>query len=461
MNQIYLIPTYVDDYDEYGMGSWLAGAASGAATGASVGSIIPGWGTAAGAIIGGVSGLLKGISGDKKEKEAEAQAKKDMLLEKNSMLAQNRLQGLDNSANIPTFAKGGSLSAKKAKEILRDGKVHGKPLTAAQKRYFGWIAGGSKADGGKLPEGSATLKDAKDYVKAFPDEMKMGEEVEYEHTGNKKLAQRIAADHIKDFMKMTGTPGYYSALKQTGISDELNKMRLGGEIPRFGFFPTGGVLPTVFDMSQYNRLSEVSGPVRRDYYPVDYVGGTSPEQLGVDRGNIGKVDLTALTKQHAARTNKPLPEGYVGTVPATQNGYDYPMNEIAMQRYGAIPNLWQVSQKGKDYNYQLDPATGKLSTPSLRQMRSASDEKFRETMTPKEHLDYRQRRKQVEDYKANGGMIETNFLTEYKTGGTHEENSLGGIPVGGKARVEQGEYRFDDITTGESYIFSNRLPYTK
>lgn len=37
-----------------------------------------------------------------------------------------------------------TISAAKAKKILKDGKVHGKKLTPAQKRYFGWIAGGKK-----------------------------------------------------------------------------------------------------------------------------------------------------------------------------------------------------------------------------------------------------------------------------------------------------------------------------
>jgi MYND finger len=40
--------------------------------------------------------------------------------------------------------KGKGLSAQKAKEILRDGTVHGQPLTEKQKRYFGWLAGGRK-----------------------------------------------------------------------------------------------------------------------------------------------------------------------------------------------------------------------------------------------------------------------------------------------------------------------------
>lgn len=42
------------------------------------------------------------------------------------------------------MAKRKRVSIAKAKKILEDGKVRGKSLTAAQKRYFGWIAGGSK-----------------------------------------------------------------------------------------------------------------------------------------------------------------------------------------------------------------------------------------------------------------------------------------------------------------------------
>lgn len=38
----------------------------------------------------------------------------------------------------------GTLSSAKAKEILRDGTAKGKPLTDKQKRYMGWVSGGSK-----------------------------------------------------------------------------------------------------------------------------------------------------------------------------------------------------------------------------------------------------------------------------------------------------------------------------
>lgn len=39
--------------------------------------------------------------------------------------------------------KGGKLSKAKAKEILKDGTVHGKKLTKKQKGYFGAVAGGN------------------------------------------------------------------------------------------------------------------------------------------------------------------------------------------------------------------------------------------------------------------------------------------------------------------------------
>ncbi len=43
---------------------------------------------------------------------------------------------------------GGDLSSAKAKEMLRDGTANGKKLTGKQKRYFGWVAGGRKAENG-------------------------------------------------------------------------------------------------------------------------------------------------------------------------------------------------------------------------------------------------------------------------------------------------------------------------
>jgi hypothetical protein len=71
-----------------------------------------------------------------------------------------------------------------------------------------------------------------------------------------------------------------------------------------------------------------------------------------------------------------------------------------------------------------------------------------------------------ENVLAHGGESDSSSgdrLTEFSGGGTHEENSLGGIPIGlgpnGKMNsVEEGEtrYEFDD----GGYIFSNRIDTT-
>jgi hypothetical protein len=59
------------------------------------------------------------------------------------------------SAFLDKYVAGGPTTAK-AKEMLRDGSVHGHPLTDKQKRYFGWIAGGRKQDGGPLDQYQGT-----------------------------------------------------------------------------------------------------------------------------------------------------------------------------------------------------------------------------------------------------------------------------------------------------------------
>lgn len=53
-------------------------------------------------------------------------------------------------SRVKILEQGGALNATKAKEMLRDGTAHGKKLTAKQKRYFGYVAGGGtpKAENG-------------------------------------------------------------------------------------------------------------------------------------------------------------------------------------------------------------------------------------------------------------------------------------------------------------------------
>ena len=312
MNNVYIIPTFNDDPEMYGFGSWLktnAGNVLKTIGGAAL--VATGLGASAGVgmMASGVGGMVSNAGQSKEDETISAQLED----KKKDILAQSRLSGLNQYTNTATFKKGG-----------------------------------------KLPEGNATLKEAKEYLKMFPEEMEMGEEVEYEHTGNQKLAQRIAADHIKDYLKMTGTPGYYSAMKEAGISDELNKMANGGLFE----YKNGGI----------------------------YI---KPE-------NKGK--FTSWAKKHGMSVKEAASK-----VMANKENYS--------------PTIVKRANFAKNFAH------------------------------------------------ANGGIISStgigesplDFLTEYKNGGTHEESPYGGIPVGGKARVEEGEYRFDDPDSGESYIFSNRF----
>jgi peptidoglycan hydrolase-like protein with peptidoglycan-binding domain len=52
-------------------------------------------------------------------------------------------------ASPGNYAKGGMISRSKAREILHDGTVHGKPITEKQRRFFGYMAT-RKAEGGMI-----------------------------------------------------------------------------------------------------------------------------------------------------------------------------------------------------------------------------------------------------------------------------------------------------------------------
>lgn len=371
----------------------------------------------------------------------------------------------------------------------------------------------SLAAGGHLPEGNATLKEAKDFAKKFPLEMKMGEEVEYEHTGNKKLAQRIAADHVKDYLKMTGTPGYYTAMKQAGISDELNKMDLttmknGGvlsvekakEILKHGKVygkPLSerqkGLFGLIAGGGQYNPDRANGGPV----YPKggaaiwDAMGGPMYANGGFT--NVAPQDTVIANN----KVRKPL-------IPNTQA---YADSVVAVEPIGSMKARQALANVGKRFGTVTGPSDTRFSAaPQVSAYEGVQDtfnslvnrsvpmEQFRiappinlARPTPIQQMDTESFSNYMRQYypinRAFGGSVpgfagtgrildvgsttgrnqnnntdfEKNIVTKYDTGGTHEENRYGGIQVGPKARVEEGEYRFDDPDTGESYIFSNRF----
>ena len=107
--------------EEFGAGGILAQAGAGAASGALAGSVVPGWGTAIGAIGGFLGGLWKGIRGNKQDKQQEELQKQQLAMQQQQqqdmLLAQQPVDPLINQPGMtqvsneyaPTFACGGKV----------------------------------------------------------------------------------------------------------------------------------------------------------------------------------------------------------------------------------------------------------------------------------------------------------------------------------------------------------------
>jgi len=144
------------------------------------------------------------------------------------------------SLNIPNYAEGGelntnsnkmatTLTAEKAKKILKDGKVNGKPLTDKQKRYFGFIAGGgvpSKAEGGNLSREKDYGSKKKPYPKVKSGDFAGGgRSYPIPTKANAVDALRLAGLHGRDDVKAKVYKRYPSLRKAEG--GELDELGLG------------------------------------------------------------------------------------------------------------------------------------------------------------------------------------------------------------------------------------------
>jgi hypothetical protein len=339
---------------EYGLGSWLGDNVGNIAqtVGGTALMFVPGGQPiGAGMLVGGASGFAKDAIGNKNEKDLNAQNTK-------ALIGQNRLAQHTNQQMIPTFAAGGMLAG------------------AGNMNAYGYNL---MAKGGHLPEGKATLKEAKEFLKLYPDEMKSGTEVEYEHTGNKKLAERIAADHIKDHLTMTGgDPGYYKRLQAAGISDELNKMP---QVMAEGGPLTAPIKRPLTDKEFMNKI------VQYGYHDnLDSLKVMTPEQ-----------------RQSLIPPGSPL--GYEKVLKGTQNtgGFKYYDTEKPINKTKPLNTTYGTYAGGGYFGPAGSISGGIGDVPSFND-------------------------KQI--------------VTQYSGGGTHQQNPNGGIPIG-KAKVEEGEVRVD------------------
>lgn len=158
-------------------------------------------------------------------------------------------------------------------------------------------------------------------------------------------------------------------------------------------------------------------------------------EYGVDSANF------ANSRAYLERLRGADTSGKGSTVPQAFGARSIAMMTPAqMYKETVVNNNPSKVVRTSKYSAEYNPITGVKSTP-LELMKGA----YYPSSIPTK--------------KSHGGMIDNNVVsssnldgvTQYSTGGTHEENSLGGIPIGRKSSVEQGEVRYKD------YIFSNRL----
>lgn len=119
-----------------------------------------------------------------------------------------------------SYGNGGSISAMKARKILKDGTIRGKKLTPRQRRFFGFIAGGGKPR--KNFDGGGTLAPAP-YVLGF-----LGDLGEYISTLSNKPVPMQAA---KTYAPTVDFSQERSALNEQGrvarATNALNARNLG------------------------------------------------------------------------------------------------------------------------------------------------------------------------------------------------------------------------------------------
>jgi hypothetical protein len=356
--------------DDYGLGSWLGrnignvaqvvGGAVLTATGAGATVGIP-------MMISGGGGVAKDAVDNKQARDQVSDQLNTNQLTSNQAIAQKRL-GEYNANNtqqlIPTMGLGGNID----EQSTMKGYGYNMMGNGGMVENPAWYRSNalSMAKGGSLPKGTSTLKEAKEFVKLYPKEMEFGQQTEFEHTGNKTLALRIAADHVKDSIKINqgGEPDYYQKLQAIGISDELNKM------PQMG---KGGFL-SVDKAKEILKDGTIKGKKitdRQKRYFGFIAGGGTPNKI--DGGILPSYGTGGLLDK--------------------------------------LPSTGRILDNNK---------TGNLN---------------------------------------NGQSNNPTIFTEYRGGGTHEESSIGGIPIGDKARVEDGETRVA-LKDGD-YIFSDKILYNK
>lgn len=247
------------------------------------------------------------------------------------------------------------LTPKKAQEILRDGTVHGKPLTGKQKRFFGWMSqkhyhmkpyledGGAIVPDGITAQAGSTVyvSDPKDpRLKAYQDSLFL--------FNNSKAVQDYYKKQGYKQENSWSVPSDYINQANAAMSDLKNRvnkrakesstLRLSKGTPVPFLFNNKGQVYYKDDSNIFERMTGEGNEIYgRDVYnkaATNYVNRLVPKDGMtplLDMYNAGFVDIDAPT-QYLHPTIKPhISVGFSGTG-AKRGNYDevfsYDLNKI-------------------------------------------------------------------------------------------------------------------------------------
>lgn len=218
--------------------------------------------------------------------------------------------------NVSMYQAGGDVSPAKAKEILKDGKIRGKKLTAKQKRFFGWVAGGKKQTGGDstiLPamEGQAD-PNATAVVLYMP----------------KDTRKKVKLVDNREINPATGKPFKQKGNKTISV-DPVHIQTIVAHAKAKGIDPYTA-LAIAYQETEFDKNGIGYGEVK-DYFPDQYVGEEFLERDEMRRHQEANKLANALKDKLAY---------------ATRLGYDKKGEDFVLQAYNGYGKI--KPPKGQD-----------------------------------------------------------------------------------------------------------------
>jgi hypothetical protein len=436
----------------YDLGGILGSTFGGVATGASVGGPV-------GAIVGGGLGLIKGLLGNKKEKEEKKQQEQLQAQQILAMKQANMLSMPQSGGGMPVnpfSAYGGYITPDLLNEFKKGGWIQ-KAVNPAHKGYCTPMTkstctprrkafamtmkkhhGFHKAeDGVMIPYTKGGYVDDTDSM-IFAKNGGLSRASDYGSSkkpypsvnksdfagGGRSYPIPTKADAV-DALRLAGLHGRADVKAKVYSKYPELKKAMGGMLEGFEGDPTD---PTTWtpknsaNIKDINSLStayleEIKGKYKNPYYLSD---------VNINKKDYGDKRIVLNPgKKYALVVNSDSPFN----IGDTQYEKGFHRIEYAPDKSQSL----YISGKGNK-KINLYGALHNIGDP-------------------------------IPEQKAKGGFInpastEYNSITNYMAGGTHEVNPLGGIPIGNSMKgkqntVEQGEtsYKFKN----KKYVFSNRL----